>query len=247
VGPPEGVLDALEAGVGEAIAAIDLNSHEGEHPRMGAMDVVPLIPLRGCTLEDCVGWARQLGERLASRYQLPVYLYAAAAGRPERDQLSASRGKGFEELRERIAADPPDFGPHAVHPTAGAVAVGARGALIAYNINLWCSDVKVAQAIARAVRHSSGGLRFVQALGLETADPGVVQVSMNLTDYTRTSLYTASSLVRTLAAQRGVGVKESELVGMLPLGAVLDLAREAVALRDPLDQQVLEVRLWQGE
>jgi glutamate formiminotransferase len=247
VGPPEGVLDALEAGVGEAMASIDLNRHEGEHPRMGAMDVVPLIPLQGCTLDDCVRWARELGERLAQRYQLPIYLYAAAAAHPQRAVLSGVRGKGFEELRSRIASDPPDFGPPAVHPTAGATAVGARGALIAYNVNLWCSDLAVAQSIARRVRHSSGGLRYVQALGLKTSDPNVVQVSMNLTDHSKTSLYTAYTVVRTLAAQHGVGVKESELVGMLPLEAVLDLAREAVGLRDPLDRQVLEVRLWQEE
>jgi len=225
-GPANAVADAMEGAVAEAIARIDLNAHEGQHPRIGAVDVIPFVPLGDTTMEECVDLARDFGRRIADRYDLPVYLYARAAERPDRTILAEIRRPQFEGLKELITTPEhaPDFGPAHVHPTAGAVAVGARPFLIAYNINLESSDLDLAKRIAKLVRESSGGLPRVQALGLYLDDIKCAQVSMNLLDFTVTPIWRVWDAVREAAAAESVEVRESELIGLCPLGALTGVA-----------------------
>lgn len=244
-GPPAALREALARLVEKAIEAIDLRRHRGQHPRMGAVDVVPFIPLRGAALEDCVREARAFGEEVARRFGLPVYLYEAAAAHPSRRNLANVRRGEFEGLAEKMH-DPawrPDFGPSEPHPTAGAVAIGARKPLIAFNVNLNTRDLQAAKAIARAVRESSGGLPAVKALGLEMRERGLVQVSMNLTDFERTPPVVAYERIRALAAERGVAVAESEFVGLVPRAALPPDATRRLALAGFDASQVLENRL----
>ena len=250
VGEASAVQEAVYRAIATATELIDLRGHSGEHPRVGATDVVPFVPLGETTMQEAVNVARALGERVAEELGIPVYFYEEAATRPERRNLENVRRKGFEELRDAIGQDPermPDLGPRAVHPSAGAVVIGVRGPLIAYNIYLGTSDVKIARAIARTIRHSSGGLRFVKALGLEIPARGQVQVSMNLTDYRRSALHTVFNLVRTEAEARGITVTESEVVGLIPLEALVDAARFYLRLHafDPV--QILETKLLAGD
>jgi glutamate formiminotransferase/formiminotetrahydrofolate cyclodeaminase len=219
----EGVLAAMRV----ATELIDLNHHRGEHPRMGATDVVPFIPLGSARMEEAVEWARRLGDRVARELAIPVYLYGLAARRPERVDLARVREGQFEGLREAIGRDPsraPDFGEPRLHPTAGAVAVGARPVLIAYNAYLTSSDVSVAKKVAHAVRARDGGLVEVKALGFEIRERQRAQVSMNLTDYRRTPIHRALEAVRREAARYGAGIEESEIVGLVPEDALLDAA-----------------------
>ena len=245
VGSPEQVLEAAFAACREAARLIDMEQHRGEHPRIGATDVIPLVPFEGTSLDECVGWARQLGRRIGEELGIPVYLYGAAATRPDRVRLADVRRGEYEGLKEAIALPErhPDFGPARLHPRAGAVAVGARPFLIAFNVNLACEDLGVARAIARAVRESSGGLPAVQALGLQRED-GSVQVSMNLLDYRRTSLPAVYERVVEEARRRGVEVSGSELVGLAPAEALLDVVRHFLRAPELTADQVLEVRLW---
>lgn len=234
------VCDALEAAVAVAIDAIDMEAQEGEHPRIGSVDVVPFVPLADTTMNDCVGLARAFGQRVATRFDLPVYLYARAATRPDREKLAYVRRGQYEGLRDAIAHDPdrrPDFGPARLHPRAGAIAVGARPFLIAWNINLASTDLDLAKRIARAVRESGGGLPKVQGNGFRLEDPDCAQVSMNLLDYSTTSLWRVWEAVATLAAEAGVVPAESELIGLAPLAALLDVADHAGA---PADASVEE-------
>jgi glutamate formiminotransferase len=243
VGEPQNVVEAAFQGIATAAELIDMNHHRGEHPRMGATDVVPFVPVRGVTMEDCVTLARQLGERVGTELDIPVYLYEAAATRPERSNLADVRRGEYEGLKEEIATNrerAPDFGPAALG-TAGATAIGARPPLIAYNIYLNTDDVKPAQAIARAVRHSSGGLRHVKALGLIAE--GQAQISMNLTDYRRTPIHRVMELIRTEAAHYGLSIIRSEIVGLLPAEALMDAAKFYLQLTDLSLDQVLENRL----
>lgn len=243
VGDPEAVLAAAFQGVQRAAELIDLNTHRGQHPRMGATDVIPFIPIRGVTMADCAEMARHLGRRIGEELDIPVYLYEAAATRPERQDLAYVRKGEFEGIRELIASDPahePDFGPRHMGP-AGATAVGARPFLIAFNVYLNTDNVEVARQIARAVRHSSGGLRFVKALGLLVE--GQAQVSMNLTDYRRTPIHGVVELIRREATRYGAMVVRSELVGMLPQQALLDAAQWYLQLDGFEPDQVLENRL----
>jgi len=243
VGEPEAVVEAAFQGIVEAAKLIDMNHHRGEHPRMGATDVVPFVPIRGLKMEDCVELARQLGERVGNELGIPVYLYEAAATRPERCNLADVRRGEYEALKEEIATNrdrAPDFGPAALG-TAGATAIGARPALIAYNVYLNSNDVKPAQAIARAVRHSSGGLRHVKAVGLLVE--GQAQVSMNLTDYQRTPVHRVLEMIRCEAARFGLTVTHSEVVGLLPAEALIDAARFYLQLADLSPSQILENRL----
>lgn len=246
VGEREAVEEAVFRAMVRATELIDLREHTGEHPRVGATDVVPFVPLGGTAMAEAVEAARSLGSRVAAELKVPVYFYEEAATRPDRQNLENVRRKGFEELREAIGRDDartPDLGPREVHPTAGAVVVGARGPLIAYNVYLNTEDVRVAKAIARTVRHSSGGLRFVKALGLEIPARGQVQVSMNLTNFHRSALHTVFNLIVGEAAARGVSVVESEIVGLVPLHALLDSARFALRLHALSDDQILELKL----
>ena len=243
VGEPKAVVEAAFQGIAEAAKLIDMNHHRGEHPRMGATDVVPFVPIRGLKMEDCVELARQLGKRVGDELGIPVYLYEAAATRPERCNLADVRRGEYEVLKEEIATDrnrAPDFGPAALG-TAGATAIGARPALIAYNVYLNSDDVKPAQAIARAVRHSSGGLRHVKALGLLVE--GQAQISMNLTDYLHTPVHRVLEMIRSEAARHGLTVTHSEVVGLLPAEALIDAARFYLQLADLSPSQILENRL----
>jgi glutamate formiminotransferase len=244
-GEPEGVRAAVEALVAACVRLIDLRSHQGHHPRMGAIDVVPLVPIRGMTMPECVALARDIGAAIARTHDLPVYLYEEAATSPHRRDLAAIRQGGFEGFAAKIREPQwgPDFGPATVHPTAGCVAVGAREFLIAFNINLTTSDVAVADRIARAIRHSSGGLRFVKAMGVMLEDRRLAQVSINMTDFRRTPLHRVFEMVRTEAARWGAGIAGSEIVGLVPQDALLDVAGFYLRLEGFDPERIFERRL----
>ena len=245
VGEPDGLLDGVLGLASKAAELIDLNVHRGEHPRMGAVDVIPFIPVRGVTMADCIDLSRRVGERIAEELAIPVYLYEESATREERRNLATIRKGQFEGFAEKIK-DPqwePDFGEARIHPTAGVVAVGAREFLIAYNIDLATSDLSVAKEIARAVRYSSGGLRYVKALGFPLSEKGIVQVSMNLTNFKKTPILRVFELVKREAERRGVMVIGSEIVGTLPRRALYDVARMALQVRDFSDDLILEERI----
>jgi glutamate formiminotransferase len=246
VGPGEAVARAAFGAAEHAAKVIDLTGHTGNHPRMGATDVIPLVPLEGTTMTRCVQLARQLGKEVGERLGIPVYLYEEAATRPERRNLADIRKGEFEGLRREIGLLPerePDFGPPRVHPTAGAVAIGARLPLIAFNVNLSTSDLKVAKAIAKAVRGSSGGLVHVKALGMSLVERDQVQVSMNLVNYLQTPIHRALELVRVEASRYGATVTGTELVGLVPVNALLQSAAHYLQLEDFAADQVLEHRL----
>jgi glutamate formiminotransferase len=250
VGESAPLQEAVFHSVEKATELIDLRNHTGEHPRLGATDVVPFIPLGDSTMRDAIDAAHRLGQRIASELEIPVYFYEEAASRPERQNLETVRGKGFEHLRDTIETDEnriPDIGPRRVHPSAGAVIVGARGPLIAYNVYLNTANLDVAKSIAKTIRHSSGGLRYVKALGLDIPARGQVQVSMNLTNFRRSSMHTAFNLVRDAAESFGVSITDSEVVGLIPNEALLDVARYYLRLHDFDPQQILEMKLMAGE
>jgi len=245
VGDPQGLEQAALALFAAAIRLIDLRQHRGEHPRIGAVDVLPFVPIEEVTMEECVALARRVGERAARELSIPVFLYEEAASDPRRADLAAIRKGEFEGLKEKLA-DPlwkPDFGPSAPHPSAGASVVGARAPLIAFNVNLGTDRLEVAKAIAKAVRASSGGLRFVKALGIDLAEKKQVQVSMNLTDYRKTPLFRAFELVRLEAERHGVPVVGSEIVGLVPQEALNASAEHFLRLIDFRRDQVLEERI----
>ena len=243
VGAPQAVIDAAYAAIHMAARHIDMDEQRGQHPRLGATDVVPFVPLEGVTLEDCAALARQLGERVGRELGIPVYLYEAAATRPDRVNLADVRRGEYEGLKQKIEIDPdrqPDFGPSQVGK-AGATAIGARMPLIAYNIYLTTDDVTIAQHIARSVRQSSGGLAYVKALGLLVG--GRAQVSMNLTDFTRTPIHRVVELVRLEAKHYGTAIHSTELVGLIPQAALIDAARWYLQLDGFSADQILEERL----
>jgi glutamate formiminotransferase len=245
-GPPEPVLEAAFGGAAKAAALIDLNRHRGVHPRIGAADVIPFIPLSGITMEECVELARQLGGRIWRELQIPVYYYEAAALRPARKGLEVVRQGGFERLREAAQNDPdrrPDTGGPALHPTAGATAVGARKLLLAYNINLDTADVEIAKAIARKIRSSNGGLAHVKAMGVYLASRGQAQVSMNLTDFEITPLTVVHEAVRLEAARLGAAIASSEIIGLMPARALGMAAAHHLQIRNLEPESVLESRL----
>jgi len=244
VGDRGPIQEAVIRGVGKAAELIDLTKHQGAHPRMGASDVVPFIPIEGVTIEDCVAMARHVGEQIWMRHQIPVYLYEAAAASPDRQNLENIRRGQFEGIRAEIATNParkPDFGDLKVHPTAGATVVGARKFLIAYNVFLNTPDVEIAKKIAKAVRFSSGGLRFVKGAGFLVR--GLAQVSMNLTDFEQTPVHRVFELVKGEAARYGVMPVSSEIVGLIPKKA-LELAAEWFLQVENFDSSlILENRL----
>ena len=240
-GEHEPVLVALDRLVAEAIPLIDLNAHQGEHPRIGAVDVVPIVPLGDATMDDCVELANRFAEGVAQRYDIPVFLYANAARRSDRVRLADVRRGQYEGLRDEIGSRgrEPDFGPARTHPTFGALAVSARPFLIAYNINLDSDDLELAKRIARRVRESSGGLPKVQASGFWIAELGRAQVSMNLLDFGVTPMWLVWDTVRELAAEDGVELAESELIGLAPLAALLGVAERAgAAATDPVEARL---------
>jgi glutamate formiminotransferase / formiminotetrahydrofolate cyclodeaminase len=245
-GEPEPVMEAAFRAVQKGSQLIDLNQHKGEHPRMGAADVVPFVPVEGVTLEDCAEFARQVGRRIGEELEIPVFLYEAAASRPDRALLADVRRGEFEGLRDRIGRDAarvPDFGPNAIHPTAGAVAVGARRFLVAFNANLDTPDVRVAKAVAAAVREQSGGLKNVRALGFSIEGGRRAQVSMNLVNTEATPIHRVLALVRAEAARYGAHVSGCEMVGLVPEYAMLDAAEHYLQLENFKRDQVLELRL----
>jgi glutamate formiminotransferase / formiminotetrahydrofolate cyclodeaminase len=244
VGEREAIQEAAIRGVGKAAELIDLNSHQGAHPRMGAADVVPFIPIDGVTIEDCVAMARHVGEEIWKRFQIPVYLYEAAAATPERQNLENIRRGQFEGIRAEIATNParkPDFGEARVHPTAGATVVGARKFLIAYNVFLNTPDVEIAKKIAKAVRFSSGGMRFVKGAGFLVR--GLAQVSMNLTDFEQTPVHRVFEMVKREAARYGVTPVSSEIVGLIPKKALEQAAEWFLQVENFDSSLILENRL----
>jgi glutamate formiminotransferase len=244
VGAREALQEAVIRGVGKAGELIDLTTHQGAHPRMGATDVVPFIPIEGVTIEDCVAMARHVGEQIWKRYQIPVYLYEAAATSPERQNLENIRRGQFEGIRADVATNParkPDFGDPRVHPTAGATVVGARKALIAYNVFLNTPDVEIAKKIAKAVRFSSGGLRFVKGAGFLVR--GQAQVSMNLTDFEQTPVHRVYELVKREAERYGVQASSSEIVGLIPKKALEAAAEWFLQVENFDSSLILENRL----
>jgi len=246
VGEPEAVLEGVFRGMAKAKDLIDLTTHDGEHPRMGATDVVPFVPVKGVTMDDCVELARRLGERVGKELEIPVFLYESAASRPARQNLAKVRKGQFEGLRKEIGTNPerePDFGPNSIHTTAGATAIGARPFLVAYNINLGTTDLSVAKAIAKAIRHSSGGLRHVKAMGFAIKDRNIVQVSINMVNFKGTPLFRAFEMVRSEAERYGVPVIGSEVVGLVPVDALIDCAEFYLRLENFQRDQVLENRL----
>ncbi len=248
VGEPEAVKRAALAASDVAIQEIDLTKHTGEHPRMGAVDVVPFVPLKGVSIEDCIALANEFGAEFSNKFKVPVFLYEAAARKPERQDLAQVRRGQFEGLRELIGVDAkrdPDYGPRKIHPTAGATAVGARPILIAYNINLGTTDISIAKKIAHRVRARDGGLPAVKALGFELKDKHMVQVSMNLTDYNTTSISRAFDEVLRNSEDLGVKVVESEIVGLVPLEAISQAATSYLRLANFTNNQIIENRLLQ--
>ena len=247
VGEPGPVQEAALAASAKAIELIDLTKHKGEHPRMGAVDVVPFVPLSGATIDDCIALAKDFGREFAERFHVPVFFYEEAASTPERRNLADVRAGEFEGLRDKIGRDPakkPDFGPDKIHPTAGATAVGAREILIAYNVNLGTNDLSIAKKIAHQLRAKDGGLSYVKALGFELKERGIVQVSMNMTDYHKSQLFKAQELVELFAERYGVPVVGSEIVGLVPMDALVDAAEFYLKLENFSREQILEKRLF---
>ena len=245
----ERVGEAAIRGVEKAVALIDLTKHTGVHPRIGAADVVPFVPVEGVTLEDCVRIAEHVGEELWRRLHLPVYLYEAAARRPERANLENIRKGQFEGLREEVRTNPerkPDFGDAELHPTAGATVVGARKFLIAYNINLNTADIEIAKRIAKTIRFSSGGFRFVKAMGVPLASRNLAQVSMNLTDFEQTPMHRVFEAVRAEAERYGVSIAGSEIVGLIPNKAIAMSAEWYLQVENFHPNLILENRLAQA-
>jgi glutamate formiminotransferase len=247
-GSAEPVVRAATAAVGRALELIDMTEHAGAHPRIGAVDVMPFVPLGTTRLEECVDLARRFGEQIAARFDLPVFLYGEAALRPERRRLAHVRRGEIEALREGIATDPdrsPDYGPARLHPRGGAIAVGARKPLIAFNVNLRTSDIGLARRIATTIRESSGGMPAVQAMGVLLDVPGgepMAQVSMNLVDWERTGIAAVVREIRRLAREAGTEIDHCELIGLAPTGALLEVAADTLALRDFSVDQALELR-----
>ncbi|MEJ2041244.1 MAG: glutamate formimidoyltransferase [Desulfosarcinaceae bacterium] len=245
LGHPQAVKKAVLEAMAEAVKLIDMTRHKGQHPRMGAVDVVPFIPIKDMTMEDAVVLARELAAEAGDALSLPIFLYEKAASAPHRANLAAVRKGQFEGMAEKLT-DPqwkPDFGPARMHPTAGVTAVGARPPLVAFNVNLGTDQMAVADAIARKVRHIGGGLRYCKAMGVALEDRGIVQVSMNMTDFTRSALYQAVEMIRSEARRYGVAVVGSEVVGLLPMQALVDCAAFYMGLENFSMKQVLETHL----
>lgn len=247
VGEPEALKKAVVEAIGIAIEEIDLNQHKGQHPRMGAVDVVPFIPIRNVSMDEAVTMSKEVAKEVADKYGLPVFLYEKAASAPHRENLAAIRKGEFEGLKEKMTQPEwkPDFGTKQPHPTAGAVVIGARMPLVAYNVNLNTNKLEIADVIAKRVRFLGGGLRFCKAMGVELTGRGIVQVSMNLTDFTKTAIYRAHELVRIEANRYGVSITGAEIIGLVPMDALIDTAAYYLGLENFSTKQVLETHLME--
>ena len=243
VGSPDAVFEALVEAVGKAIQLIDLTLHYGQHPRMGAVDVIPFIPIKDITMDECVILSKKLAEKLYEKYALPSFLYEKSATSTARENLANLRKGQFEGMAEKVKQPEwiPDFGV-TIHPTAGIVAIGARMPLVAFNVNLNTNDITIADRIAKSVRHISGGLRYCKALGIALNDKNIVQVSMNMTDYTKTPLYRVFELIKIEAQRFGVSIVGSEIVGLVPMDALIQTASFYMGLDEV---EVLEKRLME--
>lgn len=247
VGDPQAVEDAAFAGIRKAAELIDMTQHSGEHPRIGATDVVPFVPIRGITMSECVGISKRLAQRVGDELNIPVYLYESSATRPDRENLADVRKGEYEGLRETIKSDPnraPDFGPSEMG-SAGATVIGARAPLVAYNVYLNTDDVETANKIAKSIRHLGGGLRYVKALGLLVE--GKAQISMNLTNFAKTPIHRVQEMIRTEAARHGYLIRYTELVGLIPEQALIDSARWYLQLDAFNEDQILERKLQKTE
>lgn len=245
VGDPNSVGEAAFRLAKAARDNIDLNHHTGEHPRMGAIDVIPFVPIKEMSVAECVELSKKVGERIYNELSIPVFLYEESATAPHRKNLAAIRKGQFEGMAEKVKQDKwhPDYGNDEIHPTAGVVAVGARAPLVAFNINLGTSDITVADKIAKIIRESSGGLKYVKALGVMLEDRNIAQVSINMCNYEKTPLYRVFELVRAEAARYGVNIIGSEIIGLTPMGALIDTAEYYLKIENFSRAQVLENRL----
>ena len=247
VGEPEALKAAVIEAVGTAVELIDLNKHEGQHPRRGAVAVVPFIPIKGCTMDDAVAMSKEVGAKIAELYNLPVFLYEKSASAPYRENLAAVRKGEFEGMAEKIKQPEwaPDFGPAERHATAGTVAVGARMPLVAFNINLSTPCLDIAHSIAKRIRFIGGGLRFCKAMGVDLTERGITQVSINMTDYSKTALYQAYEMVKYEARRYGVSIVGSEIIGLVPMAALIDTAEYYLGIENFSMEQVLEARIME--
>lgn len=245
IGEPDNVLEAAWRLIKKAAETIDLDQHQGGHPRMGATDVVPFVPVRGMSMEECIDLAKSLGERVGRELSIPVFLYEKAATRPERRNLADVRRGQYEGLKESITTTEriPDYGP-SVLGKAGAIAIGARPPLVAFNVNLGTTNMEIGKAIAKGIRGSSGGFVNVKALGIDLSEQGIVQISMNMVDTQGTPLYRALEFIKTEAAHFGVPIVGSEIVGLVPLDAMLDAATYYLGLHGFSNDQILEKRVF---
>ncbi len=245
VGDPDSVSEAIFKMSKKAVELIDLRHHTGEHPRMGAVDVIPFIPIKGSTMEECVEISKKVGKRIGEELKVPVYLYEKSATTPLRENLADIRKGEFEGFFEKIKLPEwaPDFGPDEVHPTAGVVAVGAREYLIAFNVNLGTKDLKIAENIAKAVRNSSGGYKFVKAIGVDLKEKGIVQVSMNMTNYKKSPLHRVFETIRIEAERYGVPIVGSEIIGMIPMDAIIQTYKFYLRIDDLSSDKVIENKL----
>ncbi len=247
VGEPEALKNAVVESMGVAVELIDMRTHEGQHPRMGAVDVVPFIPVKNVSVDEAVEISKATAKLAADAYSLPIFLYEQSATRPERQNLASVRKGQYEAMAEKLKQPDwtPDFGPAQVHPSAGVTAMGARMPLVAFNVNLDTDRLDIADQIAKKVRHISGGLRYCKGIGIELKDRGIVQVSMNMTDYTRTALYRVVELIKIEARRYGVNVVGSEIIGLVPMEALIDSAVYYLGVEDFSMSQVLEYRIYE--
>ena len=247
VGEPVPLKTALIEALGSAIEVIDMTQHKGQHPRMGAIDVVPFIPVKNVSMKEAVDISKKVAKEVSEKYNLPVFLYEESAGRPERRNLADIRKGQFEAMADKIKQPEwkPDFGPAKIHPTAGVTAVGARMPLVAFNVNLDTNDLTIANDIAKKVRHISGGLRYCKGIGVALKERGIVQVSMNMTDYTKTALFRSFELIKMEAKRHGVNVVGSEIIGLVPMEALIDTAVYYLGIEKFSMEQVLEARIME--
>ncbi|MGC8544550.1 glutamate formimidoyltransferase [Athalassotoga sp.] len=245
VGDPQAVAEAIFKMSKKAVELIDLRHHTGEHPRMGAVDVIPFVPIKGTTMEECIDISKSVGKRIGEELNVPVYLYERSATKPSRENLADIRKGEFEGFFDKIKSPDwiPDFGPKAVHPTAGVVAVGAREYLIAFNVNLGTKDIKIAENIAKSVRNSSGGYRFIKAIGVDLKEKGVVQVSMNMTNYKKSPLYRVFETIKSEAERYGVPVVGSEIIGMMPMDVMIQTCNFYLRIDNFSGDKVIENKL----